>query len=157
MTYHLNFLSGSEMAADAPLLEDIDNSSHSDVGSAHVTMEDAAERLQQCTLGEECDSQAKDSRESDVRNQTQEASLQMGGASNNPVVESKDCGSKPLKSNTKSKSKSPSPVLLEGQGASRPGSGKSRPREAGPQSVRFFSGNPSVETTEGILHLYKDE
>jgi len=42
-----------------------------------------------------------------------------------------------------------------------PGSGKGRTKGLSPPSLlpatmRFFSGNPSVETTEGIIHLYKD-
>ena len=45
---------------------------------------------------------------------------------------------------------------------SRPGSAKGRchshsPTSMLPQSLSFFSGNPSVETTEGIIHLFKDE
>ena len=42
-----------------------------------------------------------------------------------------------------------------------PGSGKGRTKGLSPPSLlpatmHFFSGNPSVETTEGIIHLYKD-
>ncbi len=51
---------------------------------------------------------------------------------------------------------------------SRPGSAKGQGRREDrlssmsptlqfPNSIRFFSGNPSVETTEGIIHLYKDK
>ena len=45
--------------------------------------------------------------------------------------------------------------------ASRPGSGRQRIKSTSPtlqmpSTIRFFSGNPSVETTEGIIHLYKD-
>ena len=41
------------------------------------------------------------------------------------------------------------------------GSGKARTKGLSPSSLlpstmRFFSGNPMVETTEGIIHLYKD-
>ena len=41
------------------------------------------------------------------------------------------------------------------------GSGKGRTKGLSPSSLlpstmRFFSGNPMVETTEGIIHLYKD-
>jgi hypothetical protein len=46
----------------------------------------------------------------------------------------------------------------EGTG-SRPGSGKLRQKSHSPtlSSIRFFSGNPIVETTEGIMHLYKEK
>jgi hypothetical protein len=37
----------------------------------------------------------------------------------------------------------------------RPGNGKSWSKAS--VSVQFFCGNPSVETTEGIIHLYKEE
>ena len=45
--------------------------------------------------------------------------------------------------------------------ASRPSSGKQRTKSVSPtlqmpNTIRFLSGNPSVETTEGIIHLYKD-
>ncbi|XP_064619178.1 BRCA1-associated protein-like [Lineus longissimus] len=46
----------------------------------------------------------------------------------------------------------------EGSG-SRPGSGKLRQKSHSPtlsNNIRFFSGNPIVETTEGIMHLYKE-
>ena len=44
---------------------------------------------------------------------------------------------------------------------SRPSIGKQRTKSVSPtlqmpNTIRFFSGNPSVETTEGIIHLYKD-
>ena len=26
-----------------------------------------------------------------------------------------------------------------------------------PESVRFFSGNPTIEVTEGVIHLYKND
>ena len=56
-----------------------------------------------------------------------------------------------------------SPVSEDGS-SSRPNSasgGRKRvkshsPTAKIPQNVHFFSGNPSVEITEGILHLYKD-
>lgn len=39
-----------------------------------------------------------------------------------------------------------------------PGSGKHRPVKGQTSSaINFFSGNPAVETTEGILHLYKED
>ena len=46
--------------------------------------------------------------------------------------------------------------------SSRPGSGSARlkshsPTMKEPPAVHFFSGNPMVETTEGIMHLYKDK
>lgn len=51
----------------------------------------------------------------------------------------------------------------EGDGGAGPGSAglKSRskshsPTSQHPQTIRFFSGNPAVETTEGIIHIYKD-
>ena len=45
---------------------------------------------------------------------------------------------------------------------SRPSSAKGRghshsPTSILPSAINFFSGNPSVETTEGIMHLYKQE
>jgi len=42
----------------------------------------------------------------------------------------------------------------------RPGSGKLWSHSVGgisPHSIKFFCGNPSVEKTEGIIHLYKEE
>ncbi len=44
--------------------------------------------------------------------------------------------------------------------ASSAGSERSHARSQSPQvpsTICFFSGNPSVETTEGIIHLYKDK
>lgn len=37
----------------------------------------------------------------------------------------------------------------------RPGSGKSWSKSL--TAVKFFCGNPSVERTEGIIHLYREE
>jgi len=42
----------------------------------------------------------------------------------------------------------------------RPGSAKLWSHSVGgisPHSVKFFCGNPSVEKTEGIIHLYREE
>ena len=42
----------------------------------------------------------------------------------------------------------------------RPGSAKLWSHTVGsiaPHSVKFFCGNPSVEKTEGIIHLYREE
>ncbi|ELU05344.1 hypothetical protein CAPTEDRAFT_170729 [Capitella teleta] len=52
----------------------------------------------------------------------------------------------------KAKRKSPT---FDGQTSSRPGSARSRNRD-NQHSIWFYSGNPAVERTEGILHLYKD-
>jgi len=42
--------------------------------------------------------------------------------------------------------------------SSRPGSGKSKGKSSGSFStIHFFSGNPAVENTEGIIHLYKNK
>lgn len=85
-------------------------------------------------------------------------------ASDNPAMKSEvlesteeegACNLPPHETKSKSKIKRKSPSL-DSQGSSRPGSGKNRSRD-GPHSLRFFSGNPGVETTEGILHLYKDK
>jgi len=42
----------------------------------------------------------------------------------------------------------------------RPGSAKLWSHSVGgiaPHSIKFFCGNPSVEKTEGIIHLYREE
>jgi hypothetical protein len=39
--------------------------------------------------------------------------------------------------------------------SARPGNGKSWSKPSA--AVKFFCGNPSVETTEGIIHLYKEK
>jgi len=40
----------------------------------------------------------------------------------------------------------------------RPGSAKLWPHPGiAPHSIKFFCGNPSVEKTEGIIHLYREE
>jgi len=44
--------------------------------------------------------------------------------------------------------------------AKRPGSAKLWSHSVGsiaPHSIKFFCGNPSVEKTEGIIHLYREE
>ncbi|KAL5016961.1 hypothetical protein ScPMuIL_006550 [Solemya velum] len=52
-------------------------------------------------------------------------------------------------------------MALDSQCSARPGSGVSRPKSHSPPSrasptIHFFSGNPTVEVTKGILHIYKD-
>jgi len=45
--------------------------------------------------------------------------------------------------------------LVKSDECLRPGSGKIKSKSS--TAVKFFCGNPSVETTEGIIHLYREE
>ena len=44
---------------------------------------------------------------------------------------------------------------LKGGDVTRQSSGKLWSKQ--PTSLKFFSGNPNVETTEGVVHLYREE